>query len=161
MLSTYKRRRDKKTNYAKRLALLKSKKNRVVVRLSNLYLSLQYVEHKSAGDIIKFSILSKALKKFGWTKGFRNISACYLCGYLFAKEIAKKNLPKDCVLDLGLQNSFKGGRIFGCAKGMIDAGMKISVPEEMFPPEDRIKGKHIKLESLFETTLNSINTKYK
>lgn len=161
MTVIYKRRREGKTNYAKRLALLKSKKNRVVARLSNLYLNVQYVEHKANGDNTKFAMLSKELKEFGWKKGFRNLPVCYLTGYLFSKETEKLKLPKEVILDLGLQNSFAGGRIYACVKGMKDAGLNVAVSEEAFPTEDRIKGKHINAEKEFEAVLSAINSKYK
>ena len=161
MITAYKRRREGKTNYAKRLSMLKSKKNRIVVRLSNMFINAQYVEHNRIGDNIKLGTLSKELKELGWKKGFRNISACYLTGYLFAKEAIKLKLPKDVILDLGLQNSFMGGRIYACVKGMKDAGLDVAVSAEVFPSEDRIKGKHVKLEKEFDAVLSTINGKYK
>lgn len=161
MITAYKRRREGKTNYAKRLAMLKSRKNRVVARLSNMFINVQYVEHNNKGDNIKLGILSKELKGLGWKKGFRNISACYLTGYFFAKEAIKLKLPKEVILDLGLQNSFPGGRIYACVKGMKDAGLDIAVSEEVFPSEDRIKGKHVKLEKEFDSVLSAINGKFK
>lgn len=161
MITVYKRRREGKTNYAKRLGLLKGKKNRIVARLSNMFINVQYVEHVSKGDNIKLGILSKELKEFGWKKSFKNLPACYLTGYLFAKEATKLKLPNDVILDLGLQNSFAGGRIYACAKGIKDAGMEVSVSAEVFPSEDRIKGKHVKLEKEFDSVLSAINGKYK
>jgi len=86
-MSVYNRRRDLKTNYAKRLAMLKSGKSRIVLRLTNLYVNIQYVEHNAKGDSISLALLSKELKEFGWNKSFKSIPACYLAGYLFGKNV--------------------------------------------------------------------------
>jgi large subunit ribosomal protein L18 len=159
-MKVYERRRDLKTNYAKRLALLKSGKNRIVLRLTNLYANIQYVEHNVKGDNVKLTLLSKELKEFGWNKTFKSTPACYLAGYLFGKECLAKKLNKDVILDLGLQNAFKQGRIFSCVKGIKDSGINISVSEDVFPSEDRINGKHNKTEQLFKSTKSAIDAKY-
>jgi len=159
-MTVYQRRREMKTNYEKRLALLKSGKNRVVVRLSNLYLHLLYIEHNPKGDITKFSLTSKSLKSFCWPKGYRSLPACYLAGFLFGKEVIKRKLGIEAVLDLGLQNAFKKGRLFAGVKGMIDSGLKIPASLEAFPPEDRLKGKHNKTEQLFNTVKSTIDAKF-
>jgi large subunit ribosomal protein L18 len=158
-MPVYTRRRNLKTNYAKRLAMLKSGKSRIVLRLTNLYANIQYVEHNVKGDTIKFALLSKDLKEFGWTKGFKSIPACYLAGYLFGKTVISKKLKKDAILDLGLQNAFKQGKIFACVKGIIDSGLEIPVNEEAYPKEERIKGKHNKTEQLFTSVKNAIDAK--
>lgn len=159
MLSVYTRRRNLKTNYAKRLALLKSGKSRVVLRISNLYANIQYVEHNTKGDVIKFALLSKDLKEYGWTEGFKSVPAVYLAGYLFGKEVLKKKLNKNVILDLGLQNAFKKGRLFACVKGIIDSGLNLPADKEAFPSEDRIKGKHNKKEHLFLSVKSAIDSK--
>jgi len=159
-MAVYERRRNLKTNYAKRLALLKSGKSRIVLRVTNLYANIQYVEHNAKGDNVKLSLLSKDIKEYGWNKAFKSIPACYLTGYLFGKECLAKKLNKDTILDLGLQNAFKQGRIFACVKGINDAGLKILVDNEVYPNEDRINGKHNKTEQLFKTVKSAIDVKY-
>lgn len=159
-MTVYERRKNLKTNYAKRLALLKSGKNRIVLRVTNLYANVQYVEHNPKGDNVKLSLLSKEIKEFGWNKSFKSTPACYLAGYLFGKECLAKKFSKDVILDLGLQNAFKQGRIFACVKGIKDSGLNILVSEEAFPNEDRITGKHNKTEQLFKTTKSAIDAKY-
>jgi len=156
----YRRKRELKTNYAKRLALLKSGKPRVVLRLSNLYLHLMYVEHSPTGDVTKLYLTSKALKKYGWSKGYRSLPACYLAGFLFGKEVIKRKFKPEVVLDLGMQNAFKKGRLFAGVKGMIDANLKIPASEEAFPDEARLKGTHIKAEDLFEMVKKNISAQY-
>jgi len=154
----YKRRVLQKTNYKKRLALLKSRKNRVVVRMTNLYSYVQYVVHNSNGDQSMLSISSKLLTKFGWDKSFKSIPAAYLTGYLFGKKVlADKKLVNDVIFDTGLHRSFKGGRIYALLNGVYDAGIKFNVDKKMFPSEDRVKGVHIKKEALFTKVKENID----
>jgi len=160
-MPVYRRRKEQKTNYAKRLALLKSGQNRIVLRLSNLYVNLQYVEHNTKGDNVKLGLLSKELKEFGWDKSYKSLPACYLTGYLFGKLTLQKKLKKEVILDLGLQNSFRKGKIYSALKGIVDAGINVALGEDVFPEESRINGSHIKLESLFKKVKEAIDTKTK
>ena len=160
-MTVYRRRRELKTNYAKRLGMLKSGKTRIVLRLTNLYANIQYVEHNAKGDAIKFALLSKELKEFGWNKGLKSTPACYLAGYLFGKTVIGKKFKKEAILDLGLQNAFKKGKLFACVKGIIDAGIDLPCGEEAFPKEDRLNGKHIKAEQLFASVKSAIDAKLK
>ena len=48
----YKRKKEGKTNYKKRLHLLLSKKHRLVIRLTNKRIIAQIVDFKPSGDII-------------------------------------------------------------------------------------------------------------
>jgi large subunit ribosomal protein L18 len=79
----FRRRREGKTNYHKRLKLLKSRKLRVVIRVSNNHVTVQVVESQMGGDKIMVSSFSKELsKKYGWNAHTGNIPAAYLTGYL-------------------------------------------------------------------------------
>jgi len=62
------RRREAKTDYAKRIRLLKSNSPRLVFRKTNKYLIAQYIVSKEAKDEIKLGGNSKELLKFGWPK---------------------------------------------------------------------------------------------
>ena len=157
--SKYIRRVEGKTNYKKRLTLLRSRKARLVVRKSNLYINLQYVEHNAVGDNSKLNVLSKAIAKYGWTAGLKSLPACYLTGYLFGKEVIEKKLNKDLIFDIGLLKSHKGGRLYAALKGAVDAGLNIPLGEEVLPPEDRYTGKHIKKEELFKKVKANIDKK--
>ena len=137
----FKRRMEKKTNYVKRLALLKSEKTRLVIRKSLSNISIQFVNFKPSGDETIASAVSSELKKFGWVKG-GNIPAAYLTGLLAGKKAKEKNI-KEAVLDLGLQTSTKGSRLYAALKGVLDAGIIIPHSKEILPSEERIKGKHI------------------
>jgi len=159
MEHVYRRRTEQKTNYKKRLSLLMSGKARVVVRKSNMYVYLQYVVHDTKGDIMKLSVSSKSLKKYGWTANLGNTSACYLTGYLFGKSVQEKKLSKELVFDIGLQKAQKKGRLFASLKGAIDSGLKIEANPDVFPDADRITGKHIKKEELFNKVKANIEKK--
>lgn len=139
----FKRRRQQKTNYRKRISLLVSKKPRVVVRKSNKHIVAQLVLFDHKGDITKCAASSKELGKIGWTHSTANTSAAYLTGYLCGVR-AKKLEVKEAILDLGLHSPIYGSKVFACLKGFINAGVKVPVSEEVFPKEDRLKGKHLK-----------------
>lgn len=137
-----KRRREFKTNYKKRLKLLLSGKPRLVVRKTNRYIIAQIVESKEGQDFTKIGITSKILKKYGWKYSFKNLPACYLTGLIIGK-LALKNGVKEAILDIGLNKSTKGNRVYTVLKGALDAGLKIPHSEEILPSEDRIRGEHI------------------
>lgn len=155
------RRREKKTNYRKRLKLLLSGKPRLVIRRSNKYIRLQIVEYDEKGDRTILGLLSKILKKYGWPGSFKNLPACYLSGYLIGKLALRKNI-KEVTADTGLHRLTKGCRIFAVIKGATDAGLKVPHSESIYPPEERIFGKHIssELEPLVYKVKESIDKEY-
>ncbi len=59
----FRRRREGKTNYHKRLGLMLSKRPRVVVRKSGRNLIVQLIEHSTAGDKTLTSASALDLKK--------------------------------------------------------------------------------------------------
>ena len=79
----FRREREGKTDYKKRLALLKSRLPRFVVRVSNKNVLCQVIAHEGAGDKAVASCSSKELAKLGWKASRSNIPAAYLVGYLF------------------------------------------------------------------------------
>jgi len=137
----FKRRTERKTNYRKRLALLKSGKVRLVIRKSLSNISVQLINFDPKGDQTVASAVSTELKKFGWTKT-GNVPAAYLTGLLAGKKAKEKNVT-EAVLDLGLQTSTKGSRIYAALKGVLDAGVNVPHSKDILPSEDRIIGKHI------------------
>lgn len=136
-----KRRNECRTNYRKRLAMLKSKKPRVVARITNANVSLQLVEYDGS-DRAKLGFLSKGLEKFGWKYSKNNIPACYLSGLVFGKMCQKAGV-KDAVYDMGLAFNTKGNRYFAVLKGCVDSGLEVPATDSKMPPDDRISGKHI------------------
>lgn len=135
----FRRKREQKTNYKKRLGLLKSRKNRLVVRVFNKNILAQIIEYKPTGDCVVASAYSKELTAQGWDQSLSNTSAAYLTGLLLAKKIKSG----EAVLDTGLQRVQKGGKIYAVLKGCVDGGLDIPYSEEVFPSEDRIKGEHV------------------
>ena len=152
----FKRRREDKTNYKKRLALIKSKKTRLVVRKSLSNISVQFINFNSKGDETIASANSTELKKLGWSKT-GNVPTAYLTGLLAGKKAKNKNI-EEAILDLGLQRSTKGSRIYAALKGVLDSGVNVPHSKEILPSEDRIKGKHISeaIEKQFEEVKNKI-----
>ena len=156
--STYqtplKRRLEGKTNYARRLALLKSGKPRLVVRRSNNYLTVQLIEYKRNGDNTLAEFNSKKLDKFGWN-GNSSIPSGYLTGYALGKKAVKKGV-KEAVLDIGLVTPVLKSKPFSVLKGVLDAGIKVPYDEKALPEENRLKGKSIEdyAKSLSEEKFN-------
>jgi len=157
----FRRRREGKTNYRKRLKLLLSEKPRLVYRKTLKYIIGQIIDFNKKGDVTLVGITSKILRNYGWKFACDNTPASYLTGYLLGKMALSKGI-KEAVLDIGLYTSTKGGRMYAFAKGAIDAGLNVSCSEEMFPSEDRIKGLHIKEEVAknFEEVKKNIEVKF-
>ena len=155
---SHRRKREGKTNYKKRLQLLKSRTDRLVIRKTNTQIILQIIRYEPDGDKAIVTVGSSELKKKGWTHSCKNIPACYLAGMLLARKAKEKNVA-EAILDLGLQTPHDGSKLYSALKGAIDAGLKIPANEKIFPTEDRLKGKHIdgKLEPDFEKTKKEIN----
>lgn len=133
-----------KTNYAKRLALVKSRKTRMVIRKSNKSIVVQFVNFDFEGDKTLVTVHSKKLiKLFNWPSR-RNVYTAYLTGLYAAKEAKKKNVS-EFVLDLGLNPSTKGSVLYAALKGAVDAGLKTAYDDSMIPndklasPPDKIK----------------------
>ncbi|MCH8908681.1 MAG: 50S ribosomal protein L18 [Candidatus Heimdallarchaeota archaeon] len=136
------RRREGKTNYYKRRELLKSGETRAIIRRSTKNIRVQLVESLSNGDKTLVASSSLELSEYGWKLSGGNIPASYLTGYLAGKRAIKAG-NKTAILDLGLQRSTTGSRIYAALKGMIDAGVDISANEKIFPTEDVLQGAHI------------------
>jgi len=144
----YKRKQQRKTNYKKRINLLKSGRDRIVIRKTNTHLLIQKISFDSKGDHVTLTVNSSELEKYGWSRAlsFKNISACYLTGYLFGKKVMVSPAGsgnQEGILDLGLHIPKKGSRLYAALKGIIDAGFSIPCSNDVFPPEERIAGKHI------------------
>ncbi len=138
----FKRRMEKKTDYRKKLKMLKSKTPNLVVRRSLKYITAQVVDYDGKGDKTRVAATSRELKKMGWDFSCDNLPASYLTGLLIGKKSLAKGVGK-AVLNGGLYPSVKGSRIYAVAKGAMDAGLKIPVGSEVLPRDERIKGEHI------------------
>jgi len=134
----FKRKREQKTNYTKRLALLKSNKFRFVIRLSNKLARTQIIEYKKDGDFTFLSANGNDLKKLGWKHSLKNTSAIYLTSLLLCINAKKKGI-KEVVFDIG-NNVKSGSKIFAGLKAIVDAGIDVPYSEDAFPSDDRISG---------------------
>ena len=137
------RRREGKTDYRKRLSLLRSRKVRLVVRKSLKNTQVQFVEYKEGGDNILVSAISTELvNKYKWKFSTATTSAAYLTGLLAGTRAKKKGIS-ECVLDTGRYPPVTGSKIFATLKGVTDAGVECPHDGEKIPKEDRILGKHL------------------
>lgn len=151
-ITQYRRKREGKTSYRKRLKLLSSNKLRLVVRKSLKNITAQLIEYSLDGDKVVLGVSSTELKKkYKWSFSRKNISASYLTGLLLGTKAKKKQI-KEAILDIGLEKSIKGGKIYAVLKGVLDAGLNIQHSKEMLPKDDIIKGdnisKHLKISDL-------------
>ncbi len=138
----HRRRRELRTDYRKRLAMLKSGKPRLVVRKSLNNMLCQVVQYEAAGDKCVVSADSKELKRFGWLANTGNIPAAYLTGLLCGVRAKKKKIGH-AVLDMGLYRSTPGNRIYAALKGAVDGGLVVAHSNDIVPDEGRLKGAHL------------------
>ncbi|MBM3229464.1 50S ribosomal protein L18 [Candidatus Parvarchaeota archaeon] len=136
----FKRRRKGMTNYAKRLALVKSRLPRMVVRKTNSGVLVQFVGFETNGDKVLANCHSSSLEKFGW-KPHCNCPTGYLSGLACARLAAKKGVT-GFVLDIGMQTPTKGSVVFSALQGAIDAGLKTKFDSGIVDMA-RISGQHV------------------
>lgn len=139
----FRRKREGKTNYTKRIKLLKSPNPRAVIRGSLSNMTVQIITYNEKGDKVLASASSKELQKTYGLKAHRgNIPSAYLTGLLCGKK-AKENKVKIVVTDIGMNVSVKGSKLYAAIKGLKEAGIEINCTEEVMPSEERIMGKDI------------------
>ncbi|HEX59969.1 MAG TPA: 50S ribosomal protein L18, partial [Methanomicrobia archaeon] len=107
----FRRRREGKTNYRKRLKLLLSGKPRVVVRKSNRYIRVHLVVPDAKGDRTLVSAISSELKKYGYDGYTGNTPAAYHTGLLFGVRALNAGYAEG-VLDIGLHTPSRGAKVF-------------------------------------------------
>lgn len=135
------RRREGRTDYGKRLEMLKSGEHRAVVRMSNSHARVQLVQYRDDGDLTAVSAFSGQLEEYGWDHHCGNIPAAYLTGYLAATRAQEAGIDS-AIVDLGLQERAEGGRYYAAVQGMRDAGLDVPADETVSPAEERIRGEH-------------------
>jgi len=129
------RRREGKTDYQARKALVISGKLRLVTRGSLKNANVQIIQAKTTGDLVLTSANSKELaRSFGWKAPTGNIPAAYLTGFLCGMKAKSKGF-KEAILDIGLVAPTKGARIFAMLGGVIDAGIDVPFSEEKLVKE--------------------------
>ncbi|MHC1611189.1 MAG: 50S ribosomal protein L18 [Candidatus Methanospirareceae archaeon] len=138
----FRRRREGKTDYRRRLKLLSGKKHRLVVRKSNRYIRMQLVATDNLGDKTLVAAISSELSRYGYDGGRCNCPAAYLTGLLFGKR-AKDAGFDEAILDIGMNTPVRGANVYAALKGALDGGLRIPHDRTVFPPEERIRGEHI------------------
>lgn len=162
--SIFRRRKAGLTDYRRRLKLLRGRKPRAVVRISNTRTTCQLVSWAADGDLISVTMTgSDLVKKYGWPndQSLKSVPASYLVGFAMGKAAVASGSP-EAVLDIGLAASTRGGRVYAALKGMVDAGLEIPHSEDVFPDEERLTGAHIndKMTKAINDTKKSIEGAY-
>ncbi len=136
------RRREGKTDYQARKALVISGKPRLVARTSIRNVTAQIIIAKPKGDQVLAAANSRELtKKYGWKAPTGNIPAAYLTGLLCGLKAKAKDVD-EAILDIGLITPTKGAKVFATLNGVVDAGVEVPHSEEKLVKE-RTKGDHI------------------
>ena len=136
------RRREGKTDYQARKALVISGKPRLVTRFSLKNVTVQIVVAKLHGDEVLAAANSRELvKTYGWKAPTGNVPAAYLTGLLCGLKAKAKDV-EEAILDIGLVSPTKGSKIFAALSGVLDAGVAVPHSEEKIVKE-RMKGEHI------------------
>lgn len=128
-----------------------SPKYRLVVRLTNSDVVAQIVYSKIEGDFVMAAAYSHELKRYGISVGLTNYAAAYATGLLLARRLLNKlgldkkyagntkidgndysvepladgPNPFQAYLDVGLQRTTTGSKIFAAMKGACDGGLEI------------------------------------
>jgi large subunit ribosomal protein L18 len=135
------RRREGKTDYQARKALVLSGKPRLVARNTVKNVVAQIIVAKPHGDEVLVTAHSRELRKYGWKAPTGNIPAAYLTGLLCGLKAKAKDIEK-AILDIGLIAPTKGAKIFATLSGVLDADVDVPHDEAKLIME-RIEGKHI------------------
>ena len=138
----FRRRREGKTDFRRRLRMLKGEQPRAVFRKSLANTTVQIIAYDQGGDKVIASAFSKELRKYGWTLGNGNIPASYLTGFLAGRRAMAKGI-ESAILDIGLNEPVPGARAFASLKGLLDAGVQIPHDEAVLPSSERLEGKHL------------------
>jgi large subunit ribosomal protein L5e len=150
-----------------------SPKYRLVVRLSNKTITAQIAYAKIEGDYIMAAAYSSELKSYGWPFPISNYPAAYATGLLVARrlltklkladkykgvekvdgadynveELADGPRPFRCYLDVGLNRTTTGSKVFAVMKGATDGGIEIPHSVTRFVGYDK-EGKALKADVL-------------
>jgi len=139
----FRRRREGKTDYRARKALVLSGKPRLVARSTLNNVIAQIIAAKPHGDEVLVSAHSRELaRNYGWKAPRGNIPAAYLTGLLCGLKAKAKGI-EEANLDAGLHAPSKGARVFAVLNGVLDAGIHVPCGEEKLPDEKRVEGEHI------------------
>ncbi|KAG7192388.1 60S ribosomal protein L5 [Scheffersomyces spartinae] len=153
---------QRKRLVAQHKAKYNSPKYRLVVRITNKDIIAQIISSQITGDIVLTAAYSHELPQYGITRGLTNWSAAYAVGLLVARRALQKlgldetytgveevegeyelveavedgPRPFKVFLDIGLQRTTTGARVFGVLKGASDGGLYIPHSANRFPGWD-------------------------
>ena len=153
----FRRKREGRTHYRKRLKILSSGKFRFVVRKSLKNLQVSIIKYDVKGDKVLFTVNSNILSKLGWKGDNGNLPSAYLTGMLAGKKAFDMGV-NNAILDLGFNKPTKGSRLYAALAGALDAGLKIPFNPEILLSKDRISGEHI---AKYAQALKDNSSKYK
>lgn len=153
----YRRRREGKTDFRKRLQRLRSSMPRLVVRRTLTKTIVQVAEYSPQGDRVIAQATSPELTKMGWSASVSTVPAAYLTGLLAAKRAVAAGV-EEAVLDGGIGKPSTGGKIYSALQGALDGGLWVPHGETVLPREDRVRGEHLSEEvpPMFDKVKDSI-----
>lgn len=154
----FRRRREGKTNYTRRLRSLKSRKPRLVARIGLNSVTVQVNTFEAKGDKTMVSAVSTELRKLGWSGHCGNCPAAYLTGLLCGTRARKAGI-KEVILDIGLHTPVPGSNVYAALKGAVDAGLSIPHEAKVLPSEERITGKRIEEHSKKQLNFSVVKQK--
>merc|ERR1712033_1511 len=137
-------------------------KYRLIVRFTNKNIVCQIAYATIQGDVVISAAYSHELPRYGVKVGLTNYAAAYCTGLLLARRLLTKlnladvyegQLEVDgdeynveslddkpaafrCYLDVGLNRTTTGARVFGALKGAVDGGLEINHSLTRFPGYD-------------------------
>jgi len=138
----FRRRKEGRTNYYKRMKLVVADRPRMVVRKTNTHIIIQLVSSEIGGDRTLVAVNSAELSRYGYSGSGSNTPAAYLTGMLFAVKALNAGY-EGAVLDIGLHRATTGARVFAALKGAVEGGLDIPHGEEILPSDERVRGTHI------------------
>ena len=150
--------REEKTNYRKRKHLLMGRRDYITVQISSQNTLVQIHKPEMQGDKVLASAHSRYLLGKGWKGSRKNIPAAYLTGYLAGKKALGKGV-KAAVLYSGTRKYTQ--RMAAALKGVIDAGLEVPADSETFPNDERISGKHLKVQNEISKVKSAIDVEVK
>ncbi|MHB8586028.1 MAG: 50S ribosomal protein L18 [Thermoplasmatota archaeon] len=139
----FRRRREGRTDYRRRLGLLRGEKTRLVVRRSLRNVTVQVVDFDDKGDVVRAKAESRELPTVGWNGYTENTPAAYLTGLLAARRASEAGV-QEAVLDIGRQVPTRGGNLFAALAGALDGGLKVPHSPEVLPDGPRLRGEHLR-----------------
>jgi large subunit ribosomal protein L18 len=138
----FRRRREGKTNYHSRRAIVAGRRPFLTVFVSNRNVSAQLHVPEKGGDVVAAQANSRELIEHGWRASRKSIPAAYLVGYLLGLRALKAGLS-GVVLYAGVDGFIGGSRVAALVAGARDAGLDIAASDDAFPDESRLRGDHI------------------